>query len=565
MGTFAITDNGDLLNAVNYAISNLGSTTAAIAGNILTVNTDTNAVTVGVGGQIYSYNVPYINIRYANNATGTNGFTPSPTNSFYYGIQASSDSNPATIDNPASYAWNQVAGTGFGTTNYLFYQTPGGRQITFSIDTAAPTTSYLQTQDGVAINIDFVSTIAANVVTANTIANGAITGSQIAANTITGYNIQTNTINDVNIAPNTLTGSKIATNTITGTNIATFTITAGKIANATITSTQIASNTITGTNLLNATITGSKIGTNTVTGTNIGVQTITANNIANATITGQQLATNIAISTTGNITAAYHIGNGSLLTNISGNSVGSVAQANYANIANSVAGGNVTGQVANALIAGTVYTAAQPNITSVGTLTVVNTSGNISAVGNISGNYFLGNGRQLTGLPVQPGTYSNANVAAYLPTYSGTILVDQVNFTNNSGVIEQGAERITITGNAIQVNTGGYFNDGGEATIFANGPVILVTNTTGNINPQWTFDQLGDLSAPGNISAVGQITSNNFIVNPVALANLTAISGARAFVNNANLIAANNFGQQISGGGSNIVPVWSDGTNWFIG
>ena len=565
MGTFAITDNGDLLNAVNYAISNLGSTTAAIAGNILTVNTATNAVTVGVGGQIYSYNVPYINIRYANNATGISGFTPSPTNSFYYGIQASSDSNPATIDNPASYAWNQVAGTGFGTTNYLFYQTPGGRQITFSINTAAPTTSYLQTQDGVAINIDFVSTIAANVVTANTIANGAVTGSQIAANTITGYNIQTNTINDVNIAPNTLTGSKIAANTITGTNIATFTITAGKIANATITSTQIASNTITGTNLLNATITGSKIGTNTVTGTNIGVQTITANNIANATITGQQLATNIAISTTGNITAAYHIGNGSLLTNISGNSVGSVAQANYANIANSVAGGNVTGQVANALIAGTVYTAAQPNITSVGTLTVVNTSGNISAVGNISGNYFLGNGRQLTGLPVQPGTYSNANVAEFLPTYSGTVLANLVVFTNNSGVIEQGADRITITGNASQVDTGAYFNDQGEAAIFSNSYVAIATNSTGNVNPTWTFDQFGNLSAPGNISAVGQITSNNFIVNPIAFASLTAVSGARTFVNNANLVAANNFGQRIDGTGSNTVPVWSDGTNWFIG
>jgi hypothetical protein len=40
-----------------------------------------------------------------------------------------------------------------------------------------------------------------------------------------------------------------------------------------------------------------------------------------------------------------------------------------------IAGANVTGQVANALVAGTVYTNAQPNITSVGTLTSVNVSG----------------------------------------------------------------------------------------------------------------------------------------------------------------------------------------------
>jgi hypothetical protein len=44
-----------------------------------------------------------------------------------------------------------------------------------------------------------------------------------------------------------------------------------------------------------------------------------------------------------------------------------------------IAGGNVTGQVANALVAGTVYTAAQGNITSVGTLTSLNSSGNITA------------------------------------------------------------------------------------------------------------------------------------------------------------------------------------------
>ena len=52
---------------------------------------------------------------------------------------------------------------------------------------------------------------------------------------------------------------------------------------------------------------------------------------------------------------------------------------------------------------------------------------------------------------------------------------------------------------------------------------------------------------------------------PVALANLTAVAGTRAFVNNGNLIASGHFGNQIGSGGSNVVPVWSDGTNWYIG
>ena len=52
MSTFAITDPNQVLDAVNYAISNLGSQTAILANNALTVNTTTNAVTVGVGGVV---------------------------------------------------------------------------------------------------------------------------------------------------------------------------------------------------------------------------------------------------------------------------------------------------------------------------------------------------------------------------------------------------------------------------------------------------------------------------------------------------------------------------------
>jgi hypothetical protein len=48
-----------------------------------------------------------------------------------------------------------------------------------------------------------------------------------------------------------------------------------------------------------------------------------------------------------------------------------------------ISGGNVTGQVGNALVAGTVYTNAQPNITSVGTLTELST-GNLSVSGTTS-------------------------------------------------------------------------------------------------------------------------------------------------------------------------------------
>jgi hypothetical protein len=161
----------------------------------------------------------------------------------------------------------------------------------------------------------------------------------------------------------------------------------------------------------------------------------------------------------------------------------------------------------------------QSNTTGTLHTVTLGNDGSVSAQGNITGNYFIGNGSQLTGIAA---SYGNANVANFLPTYGGTVLANLINFTNNSGIIEQGDQRITITGNAQGVNTGAYFNDTGEADIFANSYVAIATNTTGNINPTWTFDAVGNLSAPGAISAVGNVTANYYFGNGSQLTGLPA-------------------------------------------
>jgi hypothetical protein len=72
------------------------------------------------------------------------------------------------------------------------------------------------------------------------------------------------------------------------------------------------------------------------------------------------------ITSVGNITSSYFIGNGSSLTSITGaNITGTVANATFATTSGT------------ATTAGTVTTAAQPNITSVGTLTTLTVSGNL--------------------------------------------------------------------------------------------------------------------------------------------------------------------------------------------
>ena len=118
-----------------------------------------------------------------------------------------------------------------------------------------------------------------------------------------------------------------------------------------------------------------------------GLTVGTSNGVANTLIfNSQPIVTsggNTTLSTTGNVTGAYIVGNGSSLSSITGSNVtGTVASATVAASANSVAGANVTGTVASAITTGTVTTAAQPNITSVGTLTSLTVSGNAN-VGNL--------------------------------------------------------------------------------------------------------------------------------------------------------------------------------------
>ena len=75
----------------------------------------------------------------------------------------------------------------------------------------------------------------------------------------------------------------------------------------------------------------------------------------------------------------------------------------------------------------------------------------------------------------------------------------------------------------------------------------------------------GYANVVGNITGGNIITAGTVKTTPVALSALTAVDGARALINDSNLVASGNFGAQIGSGGSNTVPAWSNGTNWYIG
>ena len=143
------------------------------------------------------------------------------------------------------------------------------------------------------------------------------------------------------------------------------------------------------------------------------------------------------------------------------------------------------------------------------------TTGTISATGNIAGNYILGDGSLLTGITTN---YSNANVAAYLPTYSGNITAGNVSVTGN------------ITGNYILGN-------GSQLT------GITVNYSNANV-AAYLPTYSGNITA-NTISASGNVTANNFIGSGAGTPTLSSAT-------NLDLSAAT--AVRVTGGGTFRLP-----------
>jgi len=187
-----------------------------------------------------------------------------------------------------------------------------------------------------------------------------------------------------------------------------------------------------------------------ITGSNVTGQ------VANALVAGTvytnaqpnitSVGTLTSLAVTGNITAG----------NVAG---GNLVSANYisgnGSLLTSITGANVTGQVANALVAGTVYTNAQPNITSIGRLTSLTvgnatantqfgngninasgtiTGGNITTSGNVTAAYLIGNATYVSGLKGQTQSLITSNIASIFPGATIEVGVDYSNTTYPGGI-----------------------------------------------------------------------------------------------------------------------------------
>ena len=212
-------------------------------------------------------------------------------------------------------------------------------------------------------------------------------------------------------------------------------------------------------------------------------------------------------TTTNALSATYFVGDGSNLTNI--------------------AGSNVTGTVANATHACTanvVTDGTQSNITAVGTLTSLSSSGNIaganlltggilSANGNVSGNYILGNGAFLTGVSTNSTSILNGNSNVVVGANSNITVgvagnANVVVFTgtgvNVTGYIDVTANLSAANANLGNAATANFFI--GSGNNLSNIQGSNVTGTVANATHASTANTVVDASQP-NITSLGTLTS----------------------------------------------------------
>jgi hypothetical protein len=204
-------------------------------------------------------------------------------------------------------------------------------------------------------------------------------------------------------------------------------------------------------------------------------------------------------------------------------------------------GGNTTALALDGTLS-LVGTANQVNVAITATDTVTfSLPSNVSVSGNITGSYIFGNGAFLSGLPA---TYGNANVANYLPTFSGNLTAGNISATGN---ITGG----NVIGNYLYGN-GIYITglNAGSASQIANGAT--------------------DISIPvasGNIAMSVQAQSNTVVISTGALSMYGSFATPKTL--SSNVITADNtnavlFGPVSIAPGYNIT-IPDDSTLYILG
>jgi hypothetical protein len=176
---------------------------------------------------------------------------------------------------------------------------------------------------------------------------------------------------------------------------------------------------------------------NSVGGVSVGEVPINiidaAGNIANvSSLTATSIAGNITTASQPNITSVGTLTSLAVTGNASAGNLSTTGSL-------SVTGNASVGNLSATRISGTLSTAAQPNITSVGTLT------SLAVTGNVTANYFIGNGSQLTSLSTVYGYEIHvSSISGNDTTGDGTLLYPVATITKALTLLNTNVKTIIV-------------------------------------------------------------------------------------------------------------------------
>ena len=244
------------------------------------------------------------------------------------------------------------------------------------------------------------------------------------------------------------------------------------------------------------------------------------------------------INSSGVVTATSFVGDGSGLTGLSSGIAG--ISTTGTSVFNNI---NASGIVTATTFAGTIQTAAQPNITSLGTLSSLNVSGNVSIGGTLTyedvtsidsvGLITARSGMVVSGVSTFLGSQKGINVVG-VSSFAGAInanggVVGNVtgDASGNAGTATKLATARTIGGvsfdgsaaiNLPGVNTSGNQDTSGNA---ATATALETARTIGGVS----FDGTGNINLPGVNSSGNQDTSGNAATATVSV-NAQGLTGS---------------------------------------
>lgn len=186
----------------------------------------------------------------------------------------------------------------------------------------------------------------------------------------------------------------------------------------------------------------------------------------------------------------------------------------------------------------------------------------LSATGNITGNYFIGNGSQLTGLAE---TYGNANVAANLAAFGSNPISTTGNIT--AGYFLGNGSQLT------GLNTSSISNGNSNVQVYANSNIAISSNGVSNVMVVTSQDVTitGNLTVTGNATLSGNILGDRIqngntsfdIQTAGGNANISVggVSNVAVFTPSGVVVNGNITANAYQGNGTALIGVLSDRGN----